>query len=185
MRAPPPAAQGGKVSEPEQQISFHGVAYVDMGPLLYPGATRIRGAYRVHPFSESDLLAKAQCPVSVLKEQARAAAAQGKPRRASPAGSHKAGPGRGLDGGNKAAKEAMRKLSATGQSKLTVADAVTDAEAQVNAEGQVLDQYQQLFGAAFQPGARPLDPGTQEQRRSQLLGELNYSGKFFAFKEQM
>ena len=47
-----------KVSEPEQLISFHGVAYVDMGPLLYPGATRIRGTYRVHPFSECDLLAK-------------------------------------------------------------------------------------------------------------------------------
>ena len=51
--------------------------------------------------------------------------------------------------------------------------------------GQVLDQYQQLFGAAFQPGAQPMDPGTQEHRRRQLLGELNYSGKYFALKEQM
>ena len=54
-----------------------------------------------------------------------------------------------------------------------------------NVVGQVLDQYQQLFGAAFQPGAQPMDPGTQEHRRSLLLGELNYSGKYFALKEQM
>ncbi|KAK0151316.1 Cilia- and flagella-associated protein 70 [Merluccius polli] len=227
------------VSEPEQPISFHGVAYVDMGPLLYPGATRIRGTYRVQPFSESDLLAKAGRTVSVLKEQAsRAAAGQGKPRLGSAAGSHKATP-------SKAAKETTRKLSA---SKLPVADTVADVEPQVNAEGQmyvdaktyivmeitlekplvpkrppaelatkvmelipprpppphrpagaekefhrqvtsvvgqVLDQYQKLFGAAFQPGSRPLDPGTQEHRQSQLLGELNYSGKYFALKEQM
>lgn len=50
---------------------------------------------------------------------------------------------------------------------------------------QVLDQYQQLFGAAFVPGQTPLDPSLREQRKSRLLGELNGSGKYFAFKEQM
>lgn len=61
---------------------------------------------------------QAQGTLSVLKEQARAAAAQGKPRLTSAAGSHKAGPGRGLDGGNKAAKEAMRKLSVVRDSRM-------------------------------------------------------------------
>ncbi|CAL8297817.1 unnamed protein product [Lota lota] len=255
MKALPPGVQGGKASNQSEntpnQISFHGVAYVDMGPLLYPGATRIRGTYRVHPFSESDLLAKAKRTVSVLKEQAKAAATQGKPRLGSAAGSPKGPPSKVVDGGNKAGKETTRKLSATGQSKLSVAETVTDVDPQVIAErqmyvdartyivieitlekplvpkrppaelakklmelipprpplphhtagagkavqefhrqvtsvvGQVLDRYQQLFGAAFQPGAQPMDPSTQEHRRSQLLGELNYSGKYFALKEQM
>ncbi|KAK3552274.1 hypothetical protein QTP86_007493 [Hemibagrus guttatus] len=44
--------------EDEIQISFHGVAYVDFAPLLYPGVRHIRGVYRIHPFSESDLLMK-------------------------------------------------------------------------------------------------------------------------------
>ena len=51
--------------------------------------------------------------------------------------------------------------------------------------GQVLEQYKQLFGPAFLPRGKPLDPNAQEERKTQLLGELNYSGKFFAFKEQM
>ncbi|KAJ3609118.1 hypothetical protein NHX12_023644, partial [Muraenolepis orangiensis] len=248
MKAPPPpVVQGGKASnqsensahgsEPEQEISFHGVAYVDMGPLLYPGATRIRGAYRVHPFSESDLLAKAKRTVSVLREQARAGAAQGKPRLGSAAGCHKAG--------NKASKEVARKPSVAAggggdvepQVKPETGQMYVDAGTYVVVEitlekplvpkrrpvevakkvmelipprpplphctagaekavqefhnqvtsvvGQVLDQYQQLFAAAFQPGAGPLDPDTQEHRKSQLLGELNYSGKYFALKEQM
>lgn len=50
---------------------------------------------------------------------------------------------------------------------------------------QVLNQYQQLFGAAFVPDGTPLDPALREQRKARLLGELNSSGKYFAFKEQM
>lgn len=64
--------------------------------------------------------------------------------------------------------------------------AVQEFQSQIaSVAGQVLEQYQQLYGAAFLPGAKPLDPTTQEQRKTQLLGELNYSGKYFAFKEQM
>lgn len=50
--------------EDEIQISFHGVAYVDFAPLLYPGVRRIRGAYRIHTFSESDFLIKVGVGVS-------------------------------------------------------------------------------------------------------------------------
>ncbi len=64
--------------------------------------------------------------------------------------------------------------------------AVQEYQSQIaSVAAQVLDQYQQLFGAAFLPGGKPLDPVLQEQRTNQLLGELNYSGKYFAFKEQM
>lgn len=44
--------------EEDQHIPFHGVAFVNMGRLLYPGVTRIRGAYSIHPFSDSELLNK-------------------------------------------------------------------------------------------------------------------------------
>lgn len=64
--------------------------------------------------------------------------------------------------------------------------AVQEYQAQIMSVGaQLLQQYEQMFGAAFVPGARPLDPATQEQRKTQLFGELNCSGKYFAFKEQM
>ena len=39
-------------------MSFHGVAYVDMQPLLYPGATQLRGAYKIHPYVESEFQTK-------------------------------------------------------------------------------------------------------------------------------
>ncbi len=52
--------QGGKGKAKEEELvtSFHGVAYVDMAPLLYPGVKKIRGAYLVKPFSELDLTEK-------------------------------------------------------------------------------------------------------------------------------
>ncbi|XP_071760228.2 cilia- and flagella-associated protein 70 [Centroberyx gerrardi] len=243
-------AKGGKTGKPvrlaeeEQQIPFHGVAYVDLGPLLYPGAARVRGAYRVQPFCEAELLDKTK-RVSVLKEQVKAAASQVKGRGGSAVGSVKAVGSRMLDGGNKGAKEPPRKPGGAGRP--AGADSVTDIEPNATAEGQmyadartyimieialekplvpkrapeqlakrvkelipprpplperpagaeravqdfhsqvssvvvqVLDQYQDLFG----PGAKPPDPGTQEQRKAHLLGELNCSGKYFAFKEQM
>uniref|UniRef100_A0A4W5KTD9 Cilia and flagella associated protein 70 n=1 Tax=Hucho hucho TaxID=62062 RepID=A0A4W5KTD9_9TELE len=64
--------------------------------------------------------------------------------------------------------------------------AVQEYQAQIaSVADQVLEQYQQLFGPAFLPGVKPLDPTNQEQRKTKLLGELNYSGKYFAFKEQI
>uniref|UniRef100_A0AAV2LUN9 Uncharacterized protein n=1 Tax=Knipowitschia caucasica TaxID=637954 RepID=A0AAV2LUN9_KNICA len=54
------------------QIPCHGVAFVDLSPLLRPGATRIRGAYSVETFSQNLLSEKAQRSVSVLKEHVRA-----------------------------------------------------------------------------------------------------------------
>ena len=36
-------------------MSYHGVVYVDMQPLLYPGATQIKGAYKINPFVENEI----------------------------------------------------------------------------------------------------------------------------------
>ncbi|XP_037550410.1 cilia- and flagella-associated protein 70 [Nematolebias whitei] len=61
-----------KLGDDSVEIPFHGLVFVDMGQLLYPGVSRTRGAYTVHPFCMTELLNKRG--VSVLKEQARAAA---------------------------------------------------------------------------------------------------------------
>lgn len=42
----------------DKQISFHGVAYVNMMPLLCPGVKQIRGAFRVFPYQDSEVLEK-------------------------------------------------------------------------------------------------------------------------------
>uniref|UniRef100_A0A3Q3EN51 Cilia and flagella associated protein 70 n=1 Tax=Kryptolebias marmoratus TaxID=37003 RepID=A0A3Q3EN51_KRYMA len=39
-------------------IPFHGLVFVDMGLLLYPGVSSIRGAYAVQPFCQTELLNK-------------------------------------------------------------------------------------------------------------------------------
>lgn len=52
---PTGAAVKGKRDE-DLHMSYRGVVYVDMQPLLYPGATRIRGAYKVNPYVESEYI---------------------------------------------------------------------------------------------------------------------------------
>ncbi|KAI2666862.1 Cilia- and flagella-associated protein 70 [Labeo rohita] len=237
-----------QTGEDEAQISFHGVVYMDLVPLLYPGVRRIHGVYRIYPFYDSELLNKTQRTYSVLKECSRAPAALGRNRANSSVNSIKAFQSRTMEN-QRGNNDISRKPDSQGKCAQT--DSVSGLEPQVNAEGQmyadsrsyiiieiavekplvpkrppeelakrvmelvpprpplprrpagaeravqeyqsqiasvaaqVLDQYQQLFGAAFLPGGKPLDPVLHEQRKNQLLGELNYSGKYFAFKEQM
>uniref|UniRef100_A0A4W5MZY8 Cilia and flagella associated protein 70 n=1 Tax=Hucho hucho TaxID=62062 RepID=A0A4W5MZY8_9TELE len=233
MRSPQVGAtKGGKAGkdkggEDETQLSFHGVAYVDMAPLLYPGARRVRGAYRLYPFYDSDLLVKAKRNISVLRESIRAPATQGRGRAPSSVGSCKAVPSKMLDGGHKGGKdtkESAKRMYADSRTYIIIEialekslvpkrspeelakrvmelippraplprrpagaeRAVQEYQAQIaSVADQVLEQYQQLFGPAFLPGVKPLDPTSQEQRKTKLLGELNYSGKYFAFKEQI
>ncbi|XP_076012089.1 cilia- and flagella-associated protein 70-like [Genypterus blacodes] len=131
MRSSSPLAKTTKTNKPlveeEQHNSFHGLAFLDMGSLLNPGVTRIRGAYTVHPFSEIKLLDKTKQSTSVfsvLNEQARAAADQVKGHSDSPEDLCKSKAGKTVNGGNKAAKDPARKPS--GQTRL--ADIETDTE---------------------------------------------------------
>ncbi|KAL0993444.1 hypothetical protein UPYG_G00107960 [Umbra pygmaea] len=246
----------GKGGEEDNQISFHGLAYVDMAPLLYPGVRCIRGAYLVHPFDDADLLVKTKRKVSILREWIKAQTIQGRVKSNSSLTSIQS-PSKVHDGGQKGtkdSKESHKKLGMPGKHSPTVTDslmlaameqqqdntegqmyadsrtyiiieialekslvpkrppeelakrvmeliphrpslsrrpagaerAVQDYQAQITSVArQVLEQYQQLFGSAFLPAEKPLDPTSQEQRKTQLLGELNCSGKYFAFKEQM
>ena len=42
------------LKDEDLMMSYHGVAYIDMAPLLYPGATQIKGAFKVVSYSESE-----------------------------------------------------------------------------------------------------------------------------------
>ncbi|XP_031749234.1 cilia- and flagella-associated protein 70 isoform X2 [Xenopus tropicalis] len=77
MRAPTvaPSTKGkpGKVDKGDEdgQISFHGVAYVNMVPLLYPGVKHLRGAFRIYPYQDAEVLEKTKCQSSALRDVAR------------------------------------------------------------------------------------------------------------------
>ncbi|KAL3316220.1 Cilia- and flagella-associated protein 70 [Cichlidogyrus casuarinus] len=45
--------------EDECLYNFHGVAYVDCTPLLYPGVKKLRGAFEVHPFMQNEYQSRA------------------------------------------------------------------------------------------------------------------------------
>ena len=54
----PGSAGKGKGKEEDPVISHHAVAYLNLAPLLYPGATHIAGAYQLHPYSHSEASGK-------------------------------------------------------------------------------------------------------------------------------
>uniref|UniRef100_A0A5F8GC58 Cilia and flagella associated protein 70 n=1 Tax=Monodelphis domestica TaxID=13616 RepID=A0A5F8GC58_MONDO len=54
--------------EEEAQFNFHGVAYVNMVPLLYPGVKRIRGGFRVLPYLDGPVYEKTKCLFSLFRD---------------------------------------------------------------------------------------------------------------------
>ncbi|NWX12458.1 CFA70 protein, partial [Aegotheles bennettii] len=52
----------------DKQISFHGVAFVNMVPLLCPGVKQIRGAFRVFAYQDSEVLEKTKSQHSVFQD---------------------------------------------------------------------------------------------------------------------
>uniref|UniRef100_A0AAR2JS08 Cilia and flagella associated protein 70 n=1 Tax=Pygocentrus nattereri TaxID=42514 RepID=A0AAR2JS08_PYGNA len=195
MRSPQAGAAKvavGKQAEDEIQLPFHGVAYVDLAPLLYPGAKCVRGAYKgtilVFIRYYSDFTAYVNqtsvksnfCHICQMYADSRSyiviEIALEKPLV----------PKRPPEELAKRVMELIPPRPPLPQRPAGAERAVQDYQAQIASVGaQVLEQYQQMFGDLFVPGAKPLDSATEEQRKRQLLGELNYSGKYFAFKEQI
>ncbi|NWW46405.1 CFA70 protein, partial [Pedionomus torquatus] len=67
------SASKGKTSkadkgDEDKQIFFHGVAYVNVLPLLCPGVKQIRGAFRVFSYRDSEVLEKTKCQHSVFRD---------------------------------------------------------------------------------------------------------------------
>ncbi|NXP43880.1 CFA70 protein, partial [Heliornis fulica] len=55
----------------DKQIFFHGVAYVNMVPLLCPGVKQIRGAFRIFPYQDSEVFEKTKTQHSVFRDLRR------------------------------------------------------------------------------------------------------------------
>ena len=61
-----PKVGKGKGGEDDTHVSFHGVVYINMAPLLYPGVKRIRGAYKVHPYIEHEVNEKVRVLFTIV-----------------------------------------------------------------------------------------------------------------------
>ncbi|KAL8175040.1 UNVERIFIED_CONTAM: hypothetical protein K2H54_010272, partial [Gekko kuhli] len=235
---------GGAGGE-EESISFHGVAYVNMLPLLYPGVTSIRGAFRVVPYHESDVYERTKCSASLFREGHHLAG-----NRFGAAGPHAKGAGKNMKDEKPGRENVVRKLSnivkvqgseiaveaalslcqnVEGQQyadagtflvlefvlhkalvpkrlpeelasrvqemipprpqlprKTTGAKkAVEDYHSQVISIAEtILEEYHELFGRQLAEGVT-VDTENLEDQKCQLNYDLNSSGKYFAFKEQL
>jgi len=76
----PKASGGGKKDKNQQHsdddgqtmMSYHGVSYVDFSPLLYPGVASVSGAFRVYPYSETEMEKKTLRKTQMAEEVIRA-----------------------------------------------------------------------------------------------------------------
>ncbi|KFP90135.1 Tetratricopeptide repeat protein 18, partial [Apaloderma vittatum] len=68
--ASPSKAKASKADkgDEDKQIFFHGVAYVNMLPLLCPGVKQIRGAFRVFAYQDSEVFEKTKNQQSVFRD---------------------------------------------------------------------------------------------------------------------
>ncbi|XP_058013462.1 cilia- and flagella-associated protein 70 isoform X2 [Ahaetulla prasina] len=233
----------------EDPISFHGVAYVSLVPLLYPGVKRIRGAFRVFPYHDSEVFEKTKCLFSLFRDVGHQAVLN----KFGPIGMYsphtKSILGKNIKD-DKQRELMMRKPSnivKKDTSEITVEAALSVCQ---NLEGQqyvengsfivleftldralvpkrlpeelasrvkemipphpplprrtagatkavedyhtqitsiaasILDEYHELFGRQVIQGL-VVDSQTLEDQKCQLNYELNTSGKYFAFKEQL
>eukprot|EP00058_Branchiostoma_floridae_P027859 XP_002613350.1 hypothetical protein BRAFLDRAFT_118737 [Branchiostoma floridae] len=243
MRTPIPQASKGKGKDRDDdvQVSFHGVAYVDMAPLLYPGVKKIRGAYKIMAFNEHEVFEKTKRTGGVAQEAARIASGlsrstatpakaskdskEGKPKEGKKPSTMKAADGSSSDMADQQAppnlegqqyvearsylilefvldkplvpkrppEELAKKVAEyipprplfprrTNGAQRAVEDFHTQVAGVANL---LLDEFRELFGEEFIPGQETPDPRRMEERRKKLIYELNTSGKYFAFKEQL
>ncbi|ESO85468.1 hypothetical protein LOTGIDRAFT_229452 [Lottia gigantea] len=232
-----PGAKGKK--EDEGGINFHGIAFVNLAPLLYPGVKKIRGAYKVYPYSDHILHEKTKRRSGITDDAAKIAMNILHHNSSSPSP-------------KKAAKdkEPEKKEIKKGTSQTLKSDTGSelDGQAPINAEGQMyvearsfimleieldhplipkrkpeelarkvaeyipprpmfpkrtdgaaraVEDYQgqvarvanlilDEFRVIYNDEDGTTDPNeSMESKRQKLIYELNSSGKYFAFKEQL
>ncbi|KAM9816916.1 cilia- and flagella-associated protein 70 [Neosynchiropus ocellatus] len=205
-------------AEEDIQIPSHGVAFMDLGRLLYPGVKGVRGLYSVHSFSKMELLNKTQRRVSVLHELVKGLAAvpmNGRNREVGRSADRKGKQSRmaASDGETQnvydgsgtyiivevalekplipklCPEELMRRVqilippTSPSPSRTSSAQrAVQDFHLQVrNVVSQVSDLYLKLFGIQGEKAKHC----SRKQVTADLMGALNISGRYFAFKEQL
>ncbi|KAM6054297.1 cilia- and flagella-associated protein 70 isoform 1-T1 [Chlamydotis macqueenii] len=234
------------------RISFHGVAYVNMVPLLCPGVKQIRGAFPVFAYQDSEVFEKTKSQHSVFqdlrtqlsltKDESQTPGVSTPPSRAVPSKTQKEDKEKITREKNSNKRmpsapksqlsdttENVTRVSLDGQQyteagtflvmeiKLDKAlvpkrlreelirrvkqmipprpplpprtagakKAVEDYHNHVTSiAGAILSEYRELFGKQL-PDQGAVDHQTLEEQKRQLNFELNSSGKYFAFKEQL
>uniref|UniRef100_A0A8D0KW15 Cilia and flagella associated protein 70 n=1 Tax=Strix occidentalis caurina TaxID=311401 RepID=A0A8D0KW15_STROC len=234
----------------DKQIFFHGVAYVNMVPLLCPGVKQIRGAFRVFAYQDSEVFEKTKSQHSVFrdlrtqiglpKEESCTSGISTPPSRAVPSKTQKEDkekltrdkdssrrsfimPVMALDSMtlreqclpsqqyveagtflmmeiklDKALVPKRLREELTRRVKQMIPPraplpprtagakkAVEDYHNRVTSIAvAILSEYHELFGKQL-PDQGVIDHQTLEEQKRQLNFELNSSGKYFAFKEQL
>eukprot|EP00076_Gallus_gallus_P027047 XP_015150183.1 cilia- and flagella-associated protein 70 isoform X5 [Gallus gallus] len=259
-RMPVTSSSKGKTSkadkgDEDRQIFFHGVAYVNMMPLLCPGVKRIRGAFRVFPYQDSEVLEKTKRQQSVLrdlrpqmgliKEGSGTPGTNSSLSRAVPSKAQredKEKMSREQEFNRRTSNTTKIQLSGVAEEAASVTSVSLDGKQYVEAGTflvmeikldkalvpkrlqeeltrrvkemipprpplpprtggakkavedyhnhvasiavAILSEYHELFGKQL-PDQGATDHQTLEEQRRQLNFELNSSGKYFAFKEQL
>ncbi|XP_021059504.1 cilia- and flagella-associated protein 70 isoform X2 [Mus pahari] len=197
-----PKAKPGKLEkiDDENQLSFHGVAYVNMVPLLYPGVKKIRGAFHVYPYLDGTVFEK-QAPS--IKSQS-----SDTPLESEVPLSHNLEGQQYIEAGTyivleiqldkalvpkRMPEELARRVKEmipprppltrrTGGAQKAVSDYHTQIKSISRA---ILNEYHRMFGKQGPKLESDIDNETMEEQKCQLNYELNCSGKYFAFKEQL
>nr|XP_031318016.1 cilia- and flagella-associated protein 70 isoform X3 [Camelus dromedarius] len=244
-------------TDDEGQLSFHGVAYVNMVPLLYPGVKRIRGAFHVYPYLNSTVYEKTKCLLSLFRDAGHHLIQNNKigginsplPKQVASKNlkEDKAVKEKDMEGksrpGDVQASSIKSQSSDTpleiepslcnnpeGQQYVEAGTyivleiqldkalvpkrmpeelarrvkemipprppltrrtggaqkAVSDYHMQIkNISRAILDEYHRMFGKQVAKLGSDMDSETLEEQKCQLNYELNCSGKYFAFKEQL
>ncbi|CAO2590569.1 Cilia- and flagella-associated protein 70 [Lemmus lemmus] len=253
-----PKGKPGKVekADDENQLSFHGVAFVNMVPLLYPGVKRIRGAFHVYPYMDSTVFEKTKClfslfrdtghhlvhnnkagglnsplskPVSKNLKEEKAVKDKEIDGRARPGDlqapsiksqssdtplegetplSHNLEGQQYLEAGTyivleiqldkalvpkrmpedlaRRVKEMIPPRPPLTRRTGGAQKAVSDYHTQIKSISRaILDEYHRMFGKQVIKVGSDVDSETLEEQKCQLNYELNCSGKYFAFKEQL
>ena len=242
-----PATQtGGKAKKEEDVLpSYHGVAYVNLTPLLYPGVSSVRGAYPIQPYIESEVQEKTKRRgVSSTLEVALRSFSQAGTRNITSAvrrgkrhslAISQAKPS--LAATSLVVSEAGDSISESAEPKSTEAKAYADAHTYIVLEfcldsplipkrppevlaglvsqyipprsplpkrevggdhavhnfhtevssvaTSVLEEFRLMFGEQLAGDELLHSPEAAAVRRKQLLYELNTSGKYHQFKEQL
>ncbi|XP_004769509.2 cilia- and flagella-associated protein 70 isoform X2 [Mustela putorius furo] len=261
-RVPLTTAPKGKAAkfdkaDDEGQLSFHGVAYVNMVPLLYPGVKRIRGAFHVYPYLDSTVYEKTKCLFSLFRDtghlltqnnkiggfnsplskpivsknlkeektvkekelegrlrpgdlQAPSIKSQSSdtPLEVEPSPSHNPEGQQYIEAGTyivleiqldralvpkrmpeelaKRVKEMIPPRPPLTRRTGGAQKAVSDYHMQIkNISRAILDEYHRMFGKQVAKLGNNMDSETVEEQKCLLSYELNCSGKYFAFKEQL
>ena len=86
MRTVPKSGGGSKKDrgQTDDEISYHGIAYVDLSPLLYPGVCTVSGAFRIQPFNEQELEMKTKRKGTMVNALTRVQSSTSRATGASP-----------------------------------------------------------------------------------------------------